>query len=149
MKSKLIEKLKVVIDSNVIISAPLAKESNPAKIFEFLTQDEIKNFSSEDIIKEITEVFQRDKIKKILPSHKSKFIIEQFKKCSTLIKPSVKLSVITDDIADNKILECAVTAKADYIISGDEHLIKIKQYKNIKIVPPKEFIDIYTKKVKY
>lgn len=63
MKSEHIEKLKVVIDTNTVISAPLSEEGNPAKIFELLLLEEISNFTSDEIIEEVIEVFNRDKIK--------------------------------------------------------------------------------------
>lgn len=148
MKSGQAEKLKVVIDTNTVISAPLSENGNPAKIFELLLLEEIINFTSEDIIAEIIEVFDRDKIKGLLPQDKIDAIIKNFRKFSKLIKPNVKLNVIKEDPDDNRILECAETANADCIISGDEHLKKLKSYKNIKIVSPKEFLDIYLEHIK-
>ena len=43
-------------------------------------------------------------------------------------------------ISDNKVIECAVEAKASFVVSGDKHLLEIKKYKGIKIVSPKEFL---------
>ena len=63
MKSKQAEKLKFVIDTNTIVSAPFSEDGNPAKIFELLLLEEIINFTSEEIIDEITEVFNRNKIR--------------------------------------------------------------------------------------
>jgi len=40
----------------------------------------------------------------------------------------------------NKILECALEAQASFIVSGDKHLLEIKEYKGIKIISPKEFL---------
>jgi len=137
-----------VIDTNAVISAPLSEEGNPAKIFELLLLEEISNFTSNEILEEITEVFSRDKIKKKLSKEKTDFIIKNFKKFSKLVEPSIKLNVVKDDLDDNRVLECAETANADYIVSGDEHLIKLRNYKNIRIVSPKEFFEIYLKHIK-
>lgn len=71
------EKPRVVIDTNIIISAPLSKESSPAKIFELLLVEEIENYTSEEIIKEIKGVFKREKIKSKLSQDKINFIIEK------------------------------------------------------------------------
>jgi len=79
MKLRYIEKLKVVIDTNVIISAPLSKENSPAKIFELLLIEEITNYTSEEIIKEIKGVFKREKIKSKLSLGKINFITENFR----------------------------------------------------------------------
>lgn len=53
----------------------------------------------------------------------------------------MKIIEITEDLEDNKILEAASEAKADYIISGDKHLLKLKEFKGIKIVKAKEFLE--------
>jgi|SRR3989344_91186 len=148
MRSEHTEKLKVVIDTNTVISAPLSEEGNPAKIFELLLLEEINNFRSEEITNEIAEVFNREKIKKLISENKTNFVIDSYKKVSKLVKPNIKLSIVKDDEDDNRILECAETANANYIISGDRHLLELKNHKNIKIVSPKEFLDIYLKHIK-
>ena len=143
MKSERIEKSKVVIDTNTIISAPLSEDGNPATIFELLLLGEINNFRSEEITNEVIEVFHREKIKKLISEEKIQFIIDNYKKFSELVKPNIKLSIVKEDEDDNRILECAETGDVDYIISGDEHLLNLKNHKNIKIVSPKEFLRIY------
>ena len=143
MKSERIEKSKVVIDTNTIISAPLSEDGNPATIFELLLLGEINNFRSEEITNEVIEVFHREKIKKLISEEKIQFIIDNYKKFSELVKPNIELSVVKEDDDDNRILECAETANVDYVISGDEHLLNLKNHKNIKIVSPKEFLRIY------
>lgn len=148
MKSGQAEKLKVVIDTNTVISAPLSEDGNPAKIFELLLLEEINNFTSDEIIAEVTEVFNREKIKTKLPQDKINFVINNFKKFSKFVKPINKLDVIKEDVDDNKILECAETANVDYVVTGDRHLKKLRNYKNIRIVSPKEFFDIYLKNIK-
>ncbi|OGD20286.1 MAG: putative toxin-antitoxin system toxin component, PIN family [Candidatus Aminicenantes bacterium RBG_16_63_16] len=50
-----------------------------------------------------------------------------------LVKPDLKISVLEDD-GDNRILECAVEANADYIVSGDHHLLALKNFRRIKIL---------------
>ena len=143
MKSERIEKSKVVIDTNTIISAPLSEDGNPAMIFELLLLGEINNFRSEEITNEVIEVFHREKIKKLISEEKIQFIIDNYKKFSELVKPNIKLSIVKEDEDDNRILECAETGDVDYIISGDEHLLNLKNHKNIRIVSPKEFLQVY------
>lgn len=53
----------------------------------------------------------------------------------------ISLFIVKNDPSDNKILECAITAEADYIVTGDKnHLLPLKRYKNTKIVSPSEFL---------
>jgi putative PIN family toxin of toxin-antitoxin system len=79
MKSEHTEKLKVVIDTNTVISAPLSEDGNPAKIFELLLLEEINNFRSEKITNEIVDVFNREKIKKLISEDKINFIIDNYR----------------------------------------------------------------------
>lgn len=57
-----------------------------------------------------------------------------------MVEPSEKLSIVKDDSDDNKILECAKTGKVDFIVSNDNHLLKLKNFENIPIITPQEFI---------
>jgi len=74
-----------------------------------------------------------------------KELLDLFKKqINILYKPiSIKIEIIKYDPDDNKFIECAVTNKADYIISGDNHLLDLKEYGNVKILSPKEFLNCF------
>lgn len=61
---------------------------------------------------------------------------------SGLVKPTKKLDIVKDDPDDNKILECAIAGKVDYIISNDEHLLKLKEFEGIPIIKPEEFLKL-------
>jgi len=135
------KKIRVVLDTNIIISAAISEEGAPARIFELLILELIENFTSEDIVEEIEEVFQRRKIADLISEEDKAFVINNYKKFSTKVKPVTKIDKIKEDSEDNKFLEVAVTVDADFIISGDAHLKQIKSYGNIRILTPKEFIE--------
>jgi predicted nucleic acid-binding protein len=61
-------------------------------------------------------------------------------KVGEIVTPRFTLDVIREDPADNRILECAVAGKADLIVSGDRHLLKLKSYEGISIVRPIDFL---------
>ena len=61
---------------------------------------------------------------------------------SYLVEPKNKVNAIKEDHMDNIVLETALEGKADYIISGDGHLLKLKEFKGTKIVNSKEFLDL-------
>jgi len=62
---------------------------------------------------------------------------------SEKVIPSLRLTVIKEDEPDNRILECAVEGKCDYIISGDEHhILPLREYKGIKILRAAEFLNL-------
>ncbi|MDD5621849.1 MAG: putative toxin-antitoxin system toxin component, PIN family [Actinomycetota bacterium] len=74
-----------------------------------------------------------------------KELLDLFKKhVNILYRPiSIKIEIIKDDPDDNKFIECAVTNRADYIISGDNHLLNLRECRNIKILSPKEFLNCF------
>ena len=57
-----------------------------------------------------------------------------------LVRPGITLDIVTDDPDDNRILECAAEGRADYIVSGDRHLLRLKCYEGIPIVNVREFL---------
>ena len=59
--------------------------------------------------------------------------------------PKIRVRVVKDDPDDDKIIECAIDGEAVVIVSGDRHLLKLKSYKGIRIINPREFWENYLK----
>jgi hypothetical protein len=133
---------KVVLDTNIVVSAAISEDGNPAKIFEMLLLEEITNHTTDDIIAEIKNVMSRPKIAQRLSMVEISFIISNFERFSRKITANEKIDLVKEDPDDNKFLECAVAASADYIISGDEHLLKIREFRGTKMLSPAEFIEM-------
>ena len=57
-----------------------------------------------------------------------------------IINPTIRLNVVDEDPTDDRILECAVAGKADLVVSGDRHLRKLKSYRHIAIVQPRDLL---------
>jgi uncharacterized protein len=72
-------------------------------------------------------------------------LVEQVLKLAKFAKVTDKFSVIKEHPADNKFLECAIAAKAHFIVSGDKHLLKIVSYEKIRILFANEFLEILEK----
>lgn len=99
-------------------------------------------FISTEILDEIKKVLKRDFNQEgILIQRQLKLILSYTK----IIKINQKIDIVKEDFDDNKIIECAVESNADYIITGDKHLLKIKNYNGIKIINSSEFIKILNK----
>ena len=131
---------KVVLDTNIVISAAISTDGTPAKVFELFLGKKIVNFTSEEIIGEVKEVINRPFFKDYIPDEYKRFILDNFKLLSVVIRPSFNEDAVPEDKADNKFINCALTAKAD-IISGNKHLLNLKEYKGVKIKSAREFFD--------
>ena len=137
------KKVKVVFDTNVWVSVFMKKLLND----EFSqVKHELTVYVSKDIILEISKVLLYPKIAEILRKTgiNEKEILRALEANSIMVKPKVKLHVIEEDVEDNKILECALVAGADIIVSGDRHLLKLGKFRKTRILTPREFFDYIT-----
>jgi putative PIN family toxin of toxin-antitoxin system len=136
------KKIKVVLDTNVWLSI-FMKKTLGREFSKLFNQDKIEVFISKEIIEEISRVLTYPKIAMLLESTGigMKEILKHIVNISTIVSPNIKLHVIKEDPTDNIILECAYEAKAEFIVSGDKHLLKLKKFRNIRIVTPRKFLN--------
>ena len=128
--------MKIVFDTNVLISS-LWGDSISNKLLIRLLERKDELFTSIEILNEFKRVLKRDfKYNEIMTEETIIKLLDIFR----LIKPWKKIDVIKEDPADNKILECAASSKSDFILSYDNHLLKLIEFKGIKIMTPAEFI---------
>ncbi len=130
---------RVVLDTNVYILAILFG-GNPEKIRGLSNQGEIVILVSEAILKEIAEILRR---KFGWQNWQISETLEEIREFTVLVIPQKSFSVIKKDESDNRILECAVESEARFIVSGDKHLLNLKEYRNIKILSPKNFLTYF------
>jgi uncharacterized protein len=137
------KKVKVVFDTNVWISIFMEKRLRDE--FSQVKQN-LTVYVSEDIGLEISKVLQYPKVIEIISKIglRERDVFRILTVNSKRVKPKVKLQVINEDAEDNKILECALAAGADIIVSGDKHLLKLGKFKKTRILTPKEFFDSLT-----
>ncbi len=134
--------IKVVFDTNIFISAILTP-GNPRKLVDLARERKVMLFTSEFIIWEIERIL-RTKINMETPQ--ILVILSSIREISLFVSPAVVISIIDRDKSDNRILECAIEAKAEYIVSGDEPLLSLGRYDEISIVNASQFLKIYQSK---
>jgi putative PIN family toxin of toxin-antitoxin system len=130
--------LKVVLDTNVLISAILFG-GKPRQILEKAIRGEIRLCLSEPILEELKGVLQRSKFD--YAPEMVQFILTELTAIAHFVNPSEIINVVLEDPEDNRILECAVEAKANYVISGDFRLLKLSKYLNIEILNAATFLE--------
>jgi hypothetical protein len=117
------------------------------KIIMLVDEGKITLLMSREIVEEYNDVIKSDEVaekieKKSLVAQET--IIKVINEC-VIIEPKEKLSVVKEDPDDDKFLECAVEGDAEYLVSNDKHLLKLKKYKKIRVVKPEEFLKILKK----
>ncbi len=105
---------------------------------------DLNNYTCDEIIMEINDVCKRDKIKKRANEIKIRLFINLYHNYSKKIVVTTVIDVVKEDPDDNIFIACAITAEAEYIISGDAHLLNLKEYEGIKIISPREFLDKFS-----
>jgi len=128
--------MRVVIDTNVVISG-IFWEGNPNKILSAWFKDKFVALISPGILEEYEKVIKR--MESGLTPEEIQRWIEIIISHSTTIEAPLMLKVVDANPDDNKFIECAVFGNADYIISGDKHLLDLKEYEKIKILSPSQF----------
>jgi putative PIN family toxin of toxin-antitoxin system len=130
--------LKVVLDTNILISAILFG-GKPRQILEKAIRGEIRLCLSEPILEEFRGVLGRSKFG--YSPEMIQFILTELTGIADFVNPSETIDVVLEDSEDNRILECAVEAKANYIISGDSHLLKLSRYRNMEVLDAAAFLE--------
>ena len=134
--------MRVVIDTNVVISALLSSTGIPAQILEAWRLDAFELVVSEPILAEYHKALSYEPV---LARHRMSHeeiaeIVEGFREFAVLIEPNQKIEAIPDDPEDNKFLECALAGEAAYVVSGDAHLLALRHYQDIQILSPTAFL---------
>ncbi|HEX8682634.1 MAG TPA: putative toxin-antitoxin system toxin component, PIN family [Ardenticatenaceae bacterium] len=116
--------MRVVIDTNVVISRFLSASGPPAQLFAQWESRAFELLVSEPILAEYARVlrYQLLRVRHKMSDEEIDEVIDEFKSLGMLIEIEEVIEAVEDDPDDNKFIECAITGKADYIISGDTHL---------------------------
>jgi len=132
----------VVLDTNVMISALISAGGPPAQIIDLWEAGAFDVASSAPLLEEVKRVLEYEQVKKYLkcsPEEINK-LLTGWRTASIFVDLEEKVEVIKDDPDDDRILECAVAAEADYIVSGDNHLLDLGEYRGIEVLPPAGFL---------
>ena len=130
--------MRVLLDSNVLISAAINK-GKPRKLLLKALAGEFVLVSSNELLKELEGVIARPKFR--LSSSEVQKFVSAFKKTVELVKVKSNLRIV-EDPADDKVLNAAYDGKVDYIVTGDADLLKLKEFRGIKIVPASRMLEM-------
>lgn len=130
--------MRVVFDTNIFISAFVIPGSLAEKAILKIIEEEDSLVISKDIIDEVLSVlsskFGRDRE---ALSHVAVTLSE----LAEWVKPAGRVKVLKDE-SDNRILECAIYGRADLVITGDKKILQLREYKNVKIITLKEYLEL-------
>jgi hypothetical protein len=137
--------LKAVLDTSILVSAFLKNEGVNAKIL-LGAKDQYQLHLSEDILEETRLVlltYERIRKKYHYGDDEAlEYLAALRVVAEQVVKKLPKIRVIERDPKDDPVLACALKVKADYLVSKDDHLKDLKEYRGIKIVSSQDFLEL-------
>ncbi|MBI2901914.1 MAG: putative toxin-antitoxin system toxin component, PIN family [Planctomycetes bacterium] len=134
--------MRVVLDANQFISGVLVSRGNPAKILDAWRDGRFELLLSEFALVEIRRVLHYPKIRKRHSWSASQIddFVERLRDSATMVDVRTRVDAVTDDPDDNAYLALAVDGDAHCVVSGDQHLLKLREYQGIRIVTAAAFL---------
>lgn len=137
--------IAAVLDTNVLVSAAIFANGIPSQIIERAEEDFIW-LTSEYILGETGDVLSRKHIQtkyrqRVTASRREEFLA-QVRGAAVLVEVKSAISAVRKDLKDNPVLACAKDGSANYVVTGDRHLLDLGRYEDIEIISPAQFLRI-------
>ena len=137
--------MRVVYDTNVVVSAALKPGSIPAALVALAVDHRVQVCLSPAILAEYTAVLHRPKFGFDAPTINA--FLEDLTRVALLVHPTMRLSVATDE-ADNRFLECAREAKAAFLVTGNLRHFPVAAFEGIQILEPARFAHVLAERLR-
>lgn len=132
----------VVLDTNIVVSSHLVSAGPPARILALWRSAAFELLVSEPILHEYQRLLSSPRIvgrHGMSPAQVAEDI-DGFREYAIMVEVRESLGVVEDDPDDDKLFDCAVAGGAAYIVSRDEKVLAVKQYRGIRVVSPEVFL---------
>lgn len=129
--------IRVVTDTNIFISA-LMFGGLPGTFLDLAFVKSFQLVTSPVLLEELDEKLRK---KFDISGEDAVLIRARLERCALVVTPGFVLEVIKEDPDDDRVLECAVAGEADYLVSGDRHLLKLGSYEGTPIMTVRQFMD--------
>ncbi len=137
--------MRVVLDTNVVVSAVLSPTGSPAEVVRRWRREAFDVVVSEAMLDEYRRALGYPKVRALhgLDDARLDQRIARLRRLALLVEPTRVVTAVEEDLADNRVLECAVAGEAAYVVSGDRrHLLSLKSFEGIRILSPGAFLAV-------
>jgi uncharacterized protein len=136
--------LRAVLDTNIIVSGTISSSGAPFDVLEAWRHRRFTLTTSPPMLSEVERVFGYPRIKKAysLDAKTIEAILARLSKYSVVTSGTLRVDEIKEDPTDNMFLACAVEGEADFIVTGDRHLLELGAFRDTQIVGPRHFLKI-------
>lgn len=135
--------MRTVIDTNGVVSSAISPTGAPAEILRRWRQEQLELAVSEAILAEYERAlnYERVRIRHRRSPEEIRELVEEFREFALLVTPVETPAIIEADPDDDKFLWCADAAGAEFIVTRDEHLLRLGRYKAIRLLSPAAFLE--------
>ena len=133
----------VVLDTNVLIRAAFRRNTDPDNLLALASHGDFEIAISNDLLDELRRMLHASRLQpryQWQTGEPERFLLE-VSELSHRVEPSLALEVVRDP-ADNRVLEAALKAEADYIVTTDNDLLDLSEYEGVQIITQAEFMII-------
>jgi putative PIN family toxin of toxin-antitoxin system len=136
--------MKVVLDTNVVVSRFISPAGVPGQLIDHWSRGDFDLLVSAPILVEYQQALTYAHVRKLHGYTNLEIAgwLGQVREESIKIVSTETLRVVSADPKDDKFIECAVAGGADYIVSGDKHLLGLGKYEGIRILSPADFLRV-------
>ena len=131
--------LRAVLDTNVVVSG-LIWNASPRRVLDAAREKRLSLYTSSVLLDELAEVLSRAHLASLIAIERVSpaFLMRRYAMLAQVITPASIRPTVFDDADDDHVLACALAAQADWIISGDRHLLNLKHYQGMRIIDATE-----------
>ena len=135
-------KIECVMDTNVLISGILWR-GVPFQLLKLAEQEKLIIFSSMDILTEVYRVLHYPKFQRYIEHREisPRELFDKIESLCTIVHVEQKVSGVCSDPDDEKFLACALAADVKFLVSGDNHLLDMKEYQSVSILSARTFYE--------
>jgi len=135
--------MRIVLDANQFVSAVLVPTGRPAQVLECWRVGDLELAVSEDILEEVRRVLLYPRLQKRhrWNAHQIDVFLTKIASSAIATEGTAVVPPVPDDPTDTKYLVCAIESAPEYIITGDQHLLRMDPWRNVRILNPATFIE--------
>lgn len=134
--------LKVVVDANIWISA-LLNSNKALEVVRLLEQDQYQLICAEALLCELAEVMDRPKFQAKIQPRRKEDLLELVREKAQFVELPAGIGNVCRDPKDEVYIVCAVVAQADFLVSGDQDLLDLKEHEEVKIISLPTFVQLF------
>jgi putative PIN family toxin of toxin-antitoxin system len=131
--------VRAVVDTNILVSVLMGREKPRELVLELLEKHSV--VLSPQMLAELADVLSREKFNELKSSQVDRFIAELVRK-ARVVRVRSRFRVVAADPNDDIVLNTAYSGKAHYVVTGDKHMLALKEFKGIEIVNVAKMLEI-------